>query len=331
MGQYIDQADGGYTNQEAHHKAFQRLFGAGIPLHYNANSLKVTQRGAGANMSVDVAAGDVNLVFPNNTHSCWGFTDATVNVPISAADPSNPRVDVLVVYFDSTAVSNLVTNSDGALLFHVEEGTPAGSPTIPSDSTIQTALGANVPFVRLADITVGAAATSITNANINDRRTQLLPSFPITNDNLSTDEGELGGEWETWVPTFTGFTLGNGTMTAKKTKIGKTVKFRVKVVLGSTSSFAGSTTPVLISLPSTSSADIYMQGVTTIGSVDHNDPSASSTFPGGLLWETTTTALLVNYAIPSGSYVKNNRSDSNDPFTWVSGDAFTIIGEYEEA
>jgi len=114
---------------------------AGIGRDGTVTGMTVTQRGAGANMSVDVASGSY---VANNT----GVTkSATTNVVITAADPSNPRIDIIV--------------GDSAGAITAVAGTPASSPNPPQ-----------VPSgkVRFAFVNVAAATTSIVNANIQDAR-----------------------------------------------------------------------------------------------------------------------------------------------------------------
>ncbi len=56
----------------------------------------------------------------------------------------------------------------------VVPGTPAASPTPPSGSQILTQIGSSNPYLKLANITVTSGATSITNSNIADARTQVM-------------------------------------------------------------------------------------------------------------------------------------------------------------
>lgn len=121
--------------------------------------LAVSQNGS-PNMSVNVAAGR-GVVFGDSTsdqqlYHIWN--DATVNKTISAADPTNPRRDLIVAEVRD-AQTDGGGNNDWRL--RVVTGTPAGSPADPA--TPNTALV-------LARVAVAAAATSITNANITDLR-----------------------------------------------------------------------------------------------------------------------------------------------------------------
>jgi len=171
MSNYISVRDGGKSSEEGLMKPWYRLFTSGIPISNNPLSLKASQRGAGANMSVDVAIGDVALADTN--YIFWGWSDAINNVVISAADPTNPRIDAVVAYLDKSVVSSASNNNPGALKFMAVAGTAAGSPTIPSDGTIQAAVGASNPFVKICSVAVAALASSIVSANITDLRTDV--------------------------------------------------------------------------------------------------------------------------------------------------------------
>lgn len=77
---------------------------------------------------------------------------------IAAADPSNPRVDLVVLRLDHTIPS---------IAYVVLTGTPAGSPVAPTPT--QTVGGRwELP---LAKVAVAAAASTISAANVTDQRT----------------------------------------------------------------------------------------------------------------------------------------------------------------
>ena len=122
--------------------------------------LQVTQRGAGANMSVDVASGRAIIVGDSiaNQGNYIVRSDATYNVPISAASTSNPRIDLIVAQvYDKQA--------DGGTLYSwtptVVTGTPAASPVAPSLPPSAMAL---------ATVSVATNAASVTTTNITDQR-----------------------------------------------------------------------------------------------------------------------------------------------------------------
>lgn len=133
------------------------LGGQGI---MGANDLAVSQNGT-PNMSVNVAQGFCFVRGSESAHQgvYQVYNDATLNVPISAADPTNGRKDLIVVQIRDAAYSGA---SNDARIVAVT-GTPSGAPADP-------AVPAN-SFV-LARVNVAAAASSITNANIDNLRTR---------------------------------------------------------------------------------------------------------------------------------------------------------------
>jgi hypothetical protein len=186
MGSFVGYRDNGKTNEQGLKEELNRLFTKGVPMVDTPTSLAVSQRAAGANMSVDVAIGDAHLVIPSGLYSYWAWTDAVTNVTVTAANVSNPRIDVLVAYVDLSVTSTSSSNNPGALKFSAVAGTPAGSPTVASDSTIQAALGANVPFIKLAQIAVAANATNVVNANLTDVRQSIALKAALSANIVTT-------------------------------------------------------------------------------------------------------------------------------------------------
>jgi hypothetical protein len=130
--------------------------------------LAVAQNGS-PNMSVNVAAGIGVIDGTENAVSQGTYVDlndATVNLAIAAADPTNPRNDLVVMKVQDAQYSG-ATNAASLV---VVQGTPAGSPVDP-------ATPANA--IVLARVRVNAGVSSITNAVITDLRTsaqgQIIP------------------------------------------------------------------------------------------------------------------------------------------------------------
>lgn len=127
---------------------------------------RVTQKASGANMSVDVAAG-IGWV-RGDTSTRQGLyhvvNDATVNVAITTADSTDPRIDqvILRIYDDSY---------DGSGNFEATLEVLAGTPTTGADLDNRDG-AASLPdsAMMLADVLVPASATSITDSDINSRR-----------------------------------------------------------------------------------------------------------------------------------------------------------------
>ncbi|MFD4554403.1 hypothetical protein ACFWP5_08745 [Streptomyces sp. NPDC058469] len=162
--------------------------------------MNVTQRAAGANMSVDVnvSSGMAGILMATSTKiPYFGYMDAAKNISVTASDPSNPRIDTVVAYVDLTVISSATTNNLAAFKFKTVPGTAAGSPTAPNAAAIQASIGAGYPYEILADVAVAAAASSISNANITDRRTAMT-FVPTTYDTKANSERR----WDEGTPNY---------------------------------------------------------------------------------------------------------------------------------
>lgn len=159
--------DGGRTNEAGHLRGFTKGFIGQV-----LNGLSVSQRGAGANMSVDVAIGDAIIKRSDNTYSHPAWNDAVYNQVVAAADGSNPRRDIIVMYIDynQTPSTGVANNTNGVVKIASIAGTAAGSPVDPSNATIQSAVGSGNPWIKLARIRVAAGATSVSSSVIDDLR-----------------------------------------------------------------------------------------------------------------------------------------------------------------
>jgi hypothetical protein len=150
------QQNGSYPASEIRALISEAFPGTGV---VGSGDLKVTQRGAGANMSVDVEPG--RCVIENSTSSRGRYlcsSTTTVNVAISAAPSAgNSRIDLVLAAVSDTEYGD---GADTWAVF-VLAGTPGSSPSAPS-----TPAGAIV----LARVLVGAEVATITNANITDYR-----------------------------------------------------------------------------------------------------------------------------------------------------------------
>lgn len=153
-----------------------------LSLFFGGNSVAkgyaVTAQSPAA-MAVDVGFGTASTLDPDVAvvNNKMAKLRAPVVKPIATADPTNPRID-LVVLFWAQLQQDPVTAPNGSIVFtrldddsdvQVLQGTPAPSPVAPSVPT-----GA----VPLAEVLVGAGVTSITTGNITDRR----PFVPNLNE-----------------------------------------------------------------------------------------------------------------------------------------------------
>lgn len=143
----------------------------------NDASLAVLQNSP-VGMSVRVSSGWAAIV--GTTQALMGtyvaYNDATVVLTITTANPSNPRIDLICATINDSYYSGSTDN----VVFQVIAGTPANSPVAPS-------LPAN--SIALAQVTVPAAATSITTSNIGDLRVLVTSNVPAQGDISSVTAG----------------------------------------------------------------------------------------------------------------------------------------------
>ena len=151
---------------------------------------------------------------------------------------------------------------------------------------------------------------------------------------LTADSAEATGlKWATpsggftyaaYTPTFTNFTLGNGTINvARWAQSGKMVHVYGQVTLGSTSSVSGNIT---LSLPATASSST--SGIWT-GWAAFGDDGVGSYTGFARIQSTTTLRLDVNKS--DGTYNLVAGTSSSVPMTWTTLDDFRFSLVYEAA
>lgn len=135
-----------------------------------AADFMVTQRGAGANLSVDINMPGGGMAFvQGDTIAGQGLygvpvAAANINEAIGAADLTNPRVDQVILEVQD----NVLDASGGNLArTRVLTGTPTSGATLTNRSGAPTLPGS---ALLLADVLVAANATTIPNSAIRDRR-----------------------------------------------------------------------------------------------------------------------------------------------------------------
>lgn len=164
MAWLLSNRDGGLTDEQGHYR-FQTNVWSGNVI---GDGLQVTQNSP-LGMSVIIGPGDARVPYGGYAYTAWN--DDNVTATISTANPSNPRIDRLVLYIDRAEAPQQVNpNNPGIPKHMVVAGTPAAVPTRPSNAAVNSAVGATNPWIDLADIRVNAGVTQITNANITSRK-----------------------------------------------------------------------------------------------------------------------------------------------------------------
>lgn len=131
----------------------------------NTTDLVVTQNGT-PNMSVNVAGGVAMIpqTLAANGGIYTGLNDATVNLAISAANATNPRIDTVIASVADAAYSGGSNNWTLSVL----TGTPTAGATL---ANLNGQAAQSASSVLLANVLVPANATTIITADIQDART----------------------------------------------------------------------------------------------------------------------------------------------------------------
>jgi len=163
--------DGTVSPAEMARRMMAAIMGPGIargPIQLSGTptgDLAVSQHAGTPDMSVDVAAGACFVLGTSAVYQGTYHVEnrATIVKTISAAHPTNPRKDIVVVRVRENAYDSSGVN---AWDVSVVTGTAAGSPVAPS-------VPANCYL--LATVDVPAADTAITNSQITDARSLARP------------------------------------------------------------------------------------------------------------------------------------------------------------
>lgn len=162
--------DGGKTTEIGATRLLRRLFnGSGV---LSSTELLVEQQTVADN-TIKVAAGDCVIednAPSSSTYIYHGWNTAAANVTIDANTSGNPRIDYIVAYVDLAVIDSGTDDNDAALKFADVNGTPAGSPAVPTSGQIETEVGAGNPYIILAQIAVANGFATIVTANITDKR-----------------------------------------------------------------------------------------------------------------------------------------------------------------
>jgi hypothetical protein len=126
-------------------------------------------------MTVTVSSGWAAIIgnYQTNMGAYMVYNDASTTLTVTTANPTLPRIDLVVVTINDA----YYTGSTNSVVYQVIAGTPNASPTVPATPTNSLAL---------SQIAVGAAVTSIVNANITNYNTIVTNSVGISSSGTYT-------------------------------------------------------------------------------------------------------------------------------------------------
>lgn len=287
MARLVHNRNGGTTDEYGTQLADGRSVTSGA-----VEGMKVAANGT-PNMTVYVQPG--SALIPTGTYP----SSYTYGVSIDTALPgeqvtigtaaASARIDYIVAYVDqsvgASTSGSFVNNTNNMFKLADVQGTPAGSPSVPTVSQIQSTIGATNPYIILAQIAVGASVSTITNSNITDLRSFSAPlNSRALGANSYVDSGAV------WTQS-SGL---NGTMTAG------TVYINVSGVMIPVS------LATIASRAFTASKDTYV-AVDYTGSITYNEVSngaSAPTQPTGSVW--------LAKVVTSGSAITSVTTDGLD-------------------
>jgi hypothetical protein len=134
------------------------------------------------------------------------------------------------------------------------------------------------------------------------------------------------GEALTFTPTYTNFSLGNGTVNARYVRVQKLVYVSVNITCGTTSAFTGSRMEISKPVTSVSSS----AGALTQGWSNFSDASTGDLVFGPVRYASTTVQSVDLYNT-AGTYAALAFTNVTVPFTLATGDVIGISYVYEAA
>jgi hypothetical protein len=274
-----------------------------------------TEGTQGFTMAVAPVTGDLLLVdYETNTTAFMQGSSSFVydETPSGTVNSSN----VTFTLANTPVAGTLVLFRDGQRLV------PGGADYTLSTATITFVTAPTTGSVLRADYQLFAsvAGNADTLDGFHANTTPTVGQIPVLDSNAKLPNSILAAEaWTVFTPTIANLTLGSGgSKTGAYFQIGKTILFRVRVVLGTSPSVGA----MALTLPVTSIAypELVKLGDVTVldaGTAYYNCVMLSD---GGL------------YALNAGAtYLNHITFSSTVPMTWAVNDGFSIIGAYEAA
>lgn len=299
MARYLSFRDGGKTDEKGISQHLSGLFTGEV-----INGLAVAQNSPLA-MIVTVSKGRC-MIDSGSDYPYLGFTDGTESVNVNTADGSNPRIDTLVAYVDKAVVDSTTSNNPNAFKFKAVDGTPAGSPVAPNSAAISSSIGAGNPYIKLANIAVGAGVTTISNGNITD--TRIDTSAVLADDVVTTAK------------------IADSAVTSEK--LSSTISFRA---YNSTASYSFSNTPTVVNF----ATEVYDTGSDYDGTNKFTAPvDGIYNFSARASREDNTLGYLAIYIYVNGSaYAKGSHISAaiNSTGALVSTDVKLSASDYVQA
>lgn len=151
----------------------------------------------------------------------------------------------------------------------------------------------------------------------------------MLNTDLRDNLKALGDPWTSYTSSWTAVTtnpvIGNGTIEAAHMTAGKLVAFRIKVTMGSTTTYGSG--GYRLSLPAGAATGMEFSTL----ACSAFDTSASANFPCAAQFLSGSPTLLGMRAFPGTAGNAYSQMAAATPFTFATGDVIAVTGVYEAA
>jgi hypothetical protein len=195
-------------------------------------------------------------------------------------------------------------------------GGTSGTVTVTNDmATTITAAG---------DIVVGTGSGTYDNLPIGTTNQVLTADTTVSPYKVKWAAASGGGTFAAWTPTWTGVTVGNGTVTAQYAEVGSLVYGILKLEWGSTTSQSGD---AIFSLPVTGVHTTVLNWGTGLIS----KAGQAQVWCGLAMNSTTTMEIRYTYAVTSPDRVRMNSINAGFPYTMANGDSYGVTFWYRKA
>lgn len=159
----------------------------------------------------------------------------------------------------------------------------------------------------------------------------IVPDGTVVPNKLMATTGSSWA-WQSWTPTWTNLTVGNGTVNAKYVQTGKTVFYRLVLVMGSTTSvgvggYVTFTLPAPYISPGSSGTASIMIGQAWFedtGTANYQGQVHTGAIGSG-------SVAYISASTTGGVYRQAAYINATIPFTWGTGDSINCYGFYEAA
>lgn len=314
------------------------------------NDMKVSQRSAGANMSVDVLGGLAVILGDSVTFQGFYvcFSSATENLVVPAPPASGTRIHRVVARVRDKLHDGTQTTYDWTLEV-LEDTDGSGPPALPGsalslatvtvnagDTSVQNAaiIDTRQSAVMGSGMTAGRYVSSDSLRPVNPRESEIIwradkGCYEIFNGSAWQEIAQIGGggsAWSTYLPSWTSDgtqpSIGaNGKRVGRFERIGRTVHVSAKIIMGSSTTYGSG--QYSLSLPVAALTDDDGQ----VLMCEIRDASTGELYQGhARIFGPTAASLRVQ---STGDDM--NAVTQGGPITLAAGDVIRMFGTYEAA